>query len=391
MKKILFVHHSSEIGGGSYCLLNLLKELDRDSYVPIVLLKSQGPLAEDISSLGVKVRFLPSLDAVPYNRSLLNPRTVQAYRRALVSLADFKEVLDDIRPDIVYLNNSMLYPYLKVGKGMGIKTVIHIREHWPSEEHRIQLRWFRKGISEYADRIIAINGYSASMVPGCEEKKAIVYDWIDFADRNAYQDMNELMNEDVSSKKIYLYTGGMQSIKGACEVMETFTKVCGDDCRLLALGTYLPKFDGLRGRIKLLLKKFGYRVPSVRIYDAMIRDKRIVGVPATYSIKSIIQQSHCVLSYFTIPHANLVLAESIILKTPVIAVRTSESEEYSLNGELAVLIPFGDICAFEAAVKMADESIPSLKTKLDSRSFMIAEQFDRTTNAQVFNRVLSEL
>lgn len=36
MKKILFVHHVSFIGGASYCLLNLLKEFDRTLYKPVV-------------------------------------------------------------------------------------------------------------------------------------------------------------------------------------------------------------------------------------------------------------------------------------------------------------------------------------------------------------------
>lgn len=391
MKRILFVHHSSEIGGGSYCLLNLLKEVDRKRFVPMVLLKNYGPLAVDIARLGVEVHYLPSLNAVPYNGSLLNPRYLKAYLDVLRSARKFKAALKEISPDILYLNNSMLYPYLKVGKSLEMSTAVHIREHWPLDEHKVQLSWYQNGISKFADHIVAINGYSASMIPGCESKKTIVYDWIDFTSRDSRHDLSDLMNEDVSDKKVYLYTGGMQSIKGACEVMETFTKVCSEDCRLLAMGTEVPRFDGFKGRLKLLLKKFGYKVPSVRIHEALLKDKRIVSVPATYALKSIIQQSYCVLSYFTIPHANLILAESIILNTPVIAVRTQESDEYSLNGDLAVLCQFGDIEGFEEAVSKTDISIPALKARLQARSYLVAERFDRERNARVFNKVLNEL
>lgn len=58
MKKIvLFVHHVSSIGGASYCMLNILKVLDRNNYAPVVLLKNQGPLVDEIKKLGVKLSF----------------------------------------------------------------------------------------------------------------------------------------------------------------------------------------------------------------------------------------------------------------------------------------------------------------------------------------------
>ena len=57
MKRILFVHHVSSIGGGSYCLLNLLKEVDQEKFQPVVLLQENGPLVSEIEKLGIKVYF----------------------------------------------------------------------------------------------------------------------------------------------------------------------------------------------------------------------------------------------------------------------------------------------------------------------------------------------
>jgi glycosyltransferase involved in cell wall biosynthesis len=50
------------------------------------------------------------------------------------------------------------------------------------------------------------------------------------------------------------------------------------------------------------------------------------------------------------PHANLSLAEAIIVGTPVIAARTEEADEYSLNGKLAKLFEFGNIDAFNQTI-----------------------------------------
>ena len=65
MKKILYVFHCSTIGGGSYCLLNILKNLDRNKYIPTVLLAYNGPLVDEIEKLGIDVFFYPELDSTP--------------------------------------------------------------------------------------------------------------------------------------------------------------------------------------------------------------------------------------------------------------------------------------------------------------------------------------
>ncbi|WP_418755979.1 glycosyltransferase [Eubacterium ventriosum] len=392
MKKILFVHHVSSIGGGSYCLLNLLKEVDRSKFQPIVLLQGNGPLVAEIEKLGIKVHFLHVLSAFPYNKSLLELSTWISYLRIIYSMVRFRKVLLEIKPDILYLNNSMLNHYLKEGKKLGVKTIIHIREHWPLNEHKLQLRWFQQCIYNYADRIIAINKYSAQMVPFVEDKTIIVYDWIDFSNRYKEHDLAMLMGESASDKKVFLFTGGFQRIKGALEVFKTFSSLCGDDCRLLVLGANRQDaFAGLRGIVKRILLHLGYKVMSVRVQEQILNDRRIVCIPSTYAIKDIIEKSYCVLSYFTIPHANLTLAESIILKVPMIAASTPESEEYSSNGKYSKLFSINNLCEFEQAILNIDTWRAELKERLEEGSLFVAEMFDKQLNANRFRQVLDQI
>ena len=392
MRSILFVHHVSVIGGASYCLLNILKEVDRSKYTPIVLLKDKGPLVDEISRLGISVYYLPSLCTVPYNVTFVKPSTIQSYRKVCKSKIAFFQILQQIKPDILYLNNSMLYPYLRIAKEAGIKTLIHIREHWPLDEHVIQLSWFQKNISKYADHIIAINEYSAQMVPNVEPKTTIIYDWIDFTDRYVKYDMNKLLGEDVSDKKLFLYTGGMQYIKGAIEVLEGFSRTAHSDYRLIALGCN-PELNlrGWRGFLKKLLLRLGYQIKSIRLANAIINDNRIKCIPSTYAIKDIIQQSYCVLSYFTMPHANLALAESIILKTPVLAAHTAESDEYSYKGKYAELFEFKNKNQFESKLSDIDLWRPNLINRLEEGSLKLADKFDRNRNAIKFRNILDNI
>ena len=70
MKKILYIYHTSAIGGGSYCLLNILKEIDRTLYTPSVMLSSDGPLVDEIRTMGIDVYIFPYIYSVPYNSNL---------------------------------------------------------------------------------------------------------------------------------------------------------------------------------------------------------------------------------------------------------------------------------------------------------------------------------
>ena len=139
-KRILFMHQVSVIGGASYCMLALLKAIDKKSFEPVALLRQEGALAEEIRRLGIEVCFLPGMPTVPYNQSILKARSIKSYFHLVTVQKQFEEILKAQRIDIVYLNNMMLYPYLKSAKNAGCKTIMHIREHWPKSEHQLQLR-----------------------------------------------------------------------------------------------------------------------------------------------------------------------------------------------------------------------------------------------------------
>ena len=391
MKSILFVYHASNIGGGTYCLLNTLKEIDRSKYKPIVLLRADGDLVKEIRALDIDVCFMPSMTLVPYNRSYWERGVLRTYRSIKKSFPAFAIILDRIKPDAVYFNTMMLAPYLEDSKKKGYKTLIHIREHWPLNEHTKQLARIQSIISSYADQIVAINRYSASMVP--TKKATIVYDWIDLSKRYEYRPFDEIFREDTSKLKIFLFTGGLQDIKGAIEVVEVFKdRIKDKDKRLLMVGVEPhPNYSGLKNKIRRLLSKIGYDVYEYKVRKMIASDDRIVCIPATYAMKHILEQAYCNLSFFTIPHANLALAESIIVGTVPVAAKTEESVEYSNGGDLALLFELGNKEKMVDKLNELDERYDEIKSRLAKEGHIIAELFDRKRNVAVLENVLDDL
>ena len=387
MQRVLFLHHVSSVGGGSYCLLNLLKELDRTVFEPLVLLPGEGSLCEEIARLGIRVDFFPGMTAYPYCETLASYRSLRRLARLLRSFSGFSGYLKEWAPDIVYFNTLMLFPYLRTARRAGCKTVLHVREHWPPDAHVLQLAGIRRAVYRYADQLVAINRFSASLFP---RKEAVtVYDWIDLEARKG-PGIEELTGDACRGCTVYLYLGGMVPIKGAREVLRTFSEVIrGEDRRLLALGIVPPADpvppSGIRAW--LLSRKKGKRYEDA-VLDLCARDQRIICLPAFYDLAAILRQADGYVSFFTIPHANLALAECILSGTPAVAARTDESLEYSDDGRLGLLYEQGNLEEFQTAWEKLDKDPALLDERLQAGAGKVSLLFDRERNAAVFNRML---
>ena len=392
MKTILFVHHVSAIGGASYCLLSILKALDRHKFKPVVLLKQEGPLVDELRKLDIDVMFFPQMAVLPYNRSLWRLKTILAYYKIKRSVTEFEKLLYNLKGvEAVYLNTSVMAPYREVAKKCGKKTIIHIREHWPLDEHTKQLSWIQSAISKFADEVIAINGYSASMIP--DKEATIVYDWIDFTDRYEPYPFDKIFNEETSKLKVFVYTGGIQKIKGAYEVLSTFVHhQTSPENRLLVVGVN-PKINAnsFRQKLKILLAKIGIKSYEVKIKELINSDYRIKCIPPTYALKDILQQAYCNLSFFTMPHANLALAENLVLGTPSVAALTPESLEYSEDGTLSCLCKINDIADYKNKLKELELTYPKLKASIMNENNKIADKFSVTENASKIDNLLTHL
>ena len=223
--------------------------------------------------------------------------------------------------------------------------------------------------------------------------KTIVYDWINLSNRFKEIPLSSIFNEDMTNKKVYLYMGGMQAIKGAYEVLSSFSKVVTDpDARLLAMGFSVQGYNiGWRGAVKKLLTRLGRPPYTEKVMQILNTDTRIKCISGEYMINHIVQQAYCILSYFTIPHANLALAESIILGTPTIAAATDESREYSLDGQLASLFRINDLSDFHDKIKEFNNIRPHLMDEIKAHSEEISVMFDTENNANRLNHIYKQL
>lgn len=386
--KILYFYHASTIGGGSYCLYNIIDNLDKRRFQPIVLLKSQGPLCDLLEKIGAVVHIEKTISIVPYNRSIINISEIKSLYYLFLSFSKLKKLIIQIQPDLVYINTMMMHPYLIVAKKLKVKTIIHVREHWPRNEHRFQYNLAKNNIEKYADRIVAINKTSASMV-NAPQKTTVVYDWIDFTNRDENISFEAIFGKNFQSLKIFTFTGGVDPIKGTMEVVKTFSSEVSDpNARLLILVSDTAlNYNGFRGKLARFSTVFNYDTYSNRVKKMIQKDSRIICIPSTYNLKQIIEKSYCILSYFTIPHANLVLAESVYLGQIAIAALTPEALEYSNNGKSARLFNINNINEFAASINELVNKYDHYKRRAAAGMKHNKFLFDRDRNSAVLDDI----
>ena len=143
--------------------------------------------------------------------------------------------------------------------------------------------------------------------------------------------------------------------------------------------------------IKVALRSLGRNYYNDNLYEAIQTDQRIKNIDNIYELEHIIQQSYCMLSFFTIQHANLAMVESILEGIPCIAAQTPESMEYSNNGEYARLVKFGDYEEFCQALRALDSEHEEILQKTMNGKEFVRNMFDPLRNAEVLNSSLLQL
>jgi glycosyltransferase involved in cell wall biosynthesis len=390
---ILYIFHVSFLGGGSLCLLNLVKELDKENYNPIVLLKNWGPVCEELKRVGATIIIEPTLNTVPYNRPLFEINSIRQIIPMMLSIKKVKYWIKKTDAQIVHINTMMMYPYAIPGFTLSRKVIIHIREHWPIDQHFLQLKFARKIIDKYTDLIISINKTSAEII-NLPHKTEIIYDWIDFNGRDKFIDFKDIFGNDHEVLKVFLFLGGIQKTKGSLQIVKIFSEnIKSKDARLLFVGSDSKQisYQGIKGVIKKLLHLFNYLTYSDKIKKIAQQDDRIVFIPTTNQVKSLFEQAYCTVVFPTIPHAIIPIAESIYLGKPIISAETPEALEYSNKGKGATLFKMNDEDDFINKLIHISQNKEKIYNKSYDNSNFVKKLFSLEKNSSKLNRLYLKL
>ncbi len=155
---ILFLDKEGGYGGSSRSLYFLIKNLDRFSFKPYVMLREEGPMLDSYADLGVETFVRKGMPV--YKPSLRN--NLYVLFRFLLQIPNFirsfrflSRIITDYKIDILHVNHDSFFVYGVLLKYLkGTKIVIHMRTMLPMN---CFARFQAQCISKIADHLIFIS------------------------------------------------------------------------------------------------------------------------------------------------------------------------------------------------------------------------------------------
>ena len=258
-KNILFIHHGGSLGGAPLSMLGFAKTLKEKQYSVTIIFTNKGPILDLAESMGMKCKVV-SLNA-PFFIGAHVPFKLKMFASFLLYL--FLDIIKTIkilvkyRPEIVYLNTSVLIS-VAIGARLCSKYIIwHIRE---APVDSIILRKLQiKIINFLSDKRILTSNYIKQYYPSCINTH-VVYNTIE---EEQYINIPSAVREGIRSelnigldKTVLVMLGNVQDIKGHFLFAQAAENIIKNlpNVRIIIAGKQSDKYykSSLKGRIKAL-------------------------------------------------------------------------------------------------------------------------------------------
>lgn len=367
MNKILYVHHSVSYGGAPRSLAFLISHLDKNKYEPFVLcFCDEGnkelfePIAEQLI-IDKRMR--------PFHGSTVSGMTPKLFLSGVIYFIPTvfltARYIKKIRPDIIHLNSTCLFPVAVGAKlaSRSIKIVTHIREPLLPGFFGNILRFFNNLCT---DEYIAIDKFDADSVHANENKMNVIYNFVDddfkIARNEEFRKKYEIKESDV----VLLYLARISKENGVLELLQVYLSYLNcDNVKLIIAGD-----RGMRDSY------------SVEVRKLCAKSKSIILLPFSKNVQEIIAASDVGVSPFVQPHFSRAVIETAMMGIPHIGNNIGGVNELIDDGKTGFLVDIRNQKEFAEKLLLLIND-PNLRKKMGMAAEEKAKRmFSASSNAE---------
>jgi len=411
-KRILFVDHTAKMSGGEIALLHLVQHLDRDRYLPIVLLSSDGPLRQKLEEGCIETHVLPiSASVLEARKDALGISSLTRLHDATRTISYIWTLSRFIRAhdiDLVH-TNSLKADIIGGFAARLARTPLlwHVRdridEDYLPRPIVALFRWLCRWLPDY----VVANSQSTlgTLKLTKVERTAAVYSGIDILERA------QVVHDGISSSPLIepdVYIGRHSS------ELEPFHRPSPIQPPIMGLVGRISSWKGqhvfLRAaslvHARFPLARFqiiGSAMFNEDAYEQEIRELTVsLGLERNVEFLGFRQDIPEIISSMTVlVHASTtaepfgqVIVEGMVAGKPVVATDGGGAREIVVNGETGLLVPMGDAPAMSNAILFLLDN-PETAREMGRRGQERAYAFfsiDQTARKieSVYDKVLSE-
>lgn len=371
MKKILFISHSSEIAGAELCLFDLLANIDKNRYKPLVLLPARGPLADMLEEKQIDIIVF----RIPW--WLTNDISFRHIKFFIRDLGQRVKMLTDIikqhKIDIVYSNTLANLDSALAAKKANKPHIWHIHELLNKHNNLkscIPIVCYKHIINYLSDRIIVPSNCAKFFYHVVYNNKIKVVNngiKLDTVIIDGKNDLKKQYNLPGNAKLIGII-GSLMETKGQADFIKAAKAVSDklSNCYFIIIGTgkdeYINKLECLVEELQLQDKIF---------FTGHCKD-----------IASMLNQIDILVSASYVECFPRVIIEAMLAGKPVVATNSGGPAEMIIHGSNGFLVDVGNPKQMaDALVRiMSDEQCKEMghRAKLFAQSKYDLENYVRS-------------
>ena len=242
MKKILYIVHSSKMGGATISFLNMVCGMKVAGYEPVIVYPDYNETFISILNQNGLEHIRTDLTPLILNTSSLKNKILYSYHFATLTIRlkkttkSFERLVRKVKPDLIHTNTGIIHEGFFTAKKLGIPHVWHLREYqdldfgwqiYPSKKK------FIYALS--ASNVIAISHGIFDHFKLSTAKDRVIYNGILPETEITYNSQKQ---------NYFLCASRVVASKGHEDVVKAFASFCKDhpDYRLIILGDGHRKF-----------------------------------------------------------------------------------------------------------------------------------------------------
>lgn len=384
MKNILFIQHSSLLGGASNALVDILESLDKELYNAVVLCPTEGPIVDMIRALGIKV-YIKKFGTLPnyafQEMSISWDSLVRVLKfLVLLPISSYKifKILMVEHIDMVCINSLLSIGCSLIPKLFNIPIIMHFREFPIMNRFGRFQHWLVKMVS--AQIICASKAIRLRISPVIPDS-SVIYDSVDTKEFDTARFGNSARKKwGIPDNRICIgMASPMCEEKGIFEFFKVAEVLLnsGRKCSFLYVGGFIKASDG-----ELLLRQMG-KSPhkSSFFFTGWVQD-----VPSALSVMDIVVFPNIKPEGF-----GKVVVEAGAMEKPVIASNLPPMDELILDGETGLLVEANNVDSFaEAIVFLIDNPTERKRLGINARK-RVMRYFSKDTNIKKVLRTIDKV
>lgn len=371
MKRIILVHHTSTLGGGTKSLVDAANML-ACSYEVLVCIPKGSSVIKNVMEKK-HIRIIEMDEYVPYMLgfsgapALLSKGGWQSIR-SLRHIRKFCKALEGYHPDIVIFN-SIVTAVSAVFLNENILKICIDRE---TLTKKVSLILYRYILDHYVNGVCFLAEYERKKLNLKNVKTLILPDSV------PEEDIHLLCNKEAREKEqlplddyLVLYMGGSSLIKGP-DIILNAANCIDRNCKIIIAGAFNKNVISRRIIIKHIVSpKVFYRLIKLRrAYDIAIKNNNVIFVGSRQDISNLYNSADIVVFPSADVHQPRPCIEAGYYSKPVIISDYNETKEYFINGYNALTFLPGNYTDLSSKIVYAIDRKEEMRIMGDNNRYM---------------------